>query len=37
MSEKKVSLLNKTGIPSIVCHVEAIRLEIVLEVFNCFL
>ena len=37
MSEKKVSLLNKTGTTSIVCHVEAIRQEIVLGVFNCFL
>ena len=37
MSEKKVSLLNRIAHTSLMCHVGAIRQELVLEVFNRFL
>ena len=37
MTEKDVSFLNKIAQPLQCVHVEAIRQELVLEVFNCFL
>ena len=37
MSGKKVSLLNKMAQPPWWCHVDAIRQELVVRVFNCFL
>ena len=37
ITRKNVSLLNKDGTTSIMCHVEAIRQELVIQVFNCFL
>ena len=35
--ERKASLLNKNRTSTTVCHVEAIRQELVVQIFNCFL